>query len=158
MTPGAGVPRLGRIAVVICGCLSLPGGLAAQATPQPRQLSPAETGCDSLRPASTDTVYEAESVDRKVRAPYVQVKNMPYRMREVLTGRTMLRFIVDPAGRVERCSISLVEESSAAWTAAVLPQVRAARYEPAQKGGQHVRQVVYQVFEFHTDGRADVPQ
>lgn len=134
------------------------GALSGQAPPEPRHLSAAETGCDSLRPAPTDTVYEAEAVDRKVRAPYVQVKALPYRLREVLTGRTMLRFIVDPKGWVERCSIALVEESSAEWTARVLPELRGARYEPAQKGGRRVRQVVYQVFEFHTDGRTDVSQ
>lgn len=111
-----------------------------------------------MRKANADSVYEADAVDRPVRAPYVRVRALPYRLKEVLTGRTMLRFVVDPAGWVDRCTIALVEESSAEWTAAVLPELRGARYEPARKGGRRVRQVVYQVFTYHSDGRADVPQ
>ena len=111
-----------------------------------------------MRKANADSVYEADAVDRPVRAPYVRVRALPYRLKEVLTGRTMLRFVVDPAGWVDRCTIALVEESSAEWTAAVLPELRGARYEPARKAGRRVRQVVYQVFTYHSDGRADVPQ
>jgi len=136
----------------------MPGGLLCQEPAQPRQLSAAETGCDSLRQATTDSVYEVDAVDRPVRAPYVRVKTLPYRMREVRTGRTMLRFVVDSTGWVDRCSIALVEESSAEWTAAVLPELRQARYEPARKGGRRVRQLVYQVFMYHSDGRTDVSQ
>ena len=150
--------RLARTACVVCACLAMPGGLLAQEPAQPRQLSAAETGCDSLRQATTDSVYEADAVDRPVRAPYVRVKTLPYRMREVRTGRTMLRFVVDSTGWVDRCSIALVEESSAEWTAAVLPELRQARYEPARKGGRRVRQLVYQVFMYHSDGRTDVSQ
>jgi hypothetical protein len=73
----------------------------------------------------------------------------------VLTGRTTLRFVVDSTGWVDRCSIVLVDESSTAWTAAVLPELRRARYEPARKGGRRVRQVVYQIFTYHSDGRTD---
>ena len=79
-------------------------------------------------------------------------------MREVQTGRTMLRFVVDPEGRVERCSIALVEESSPEWTTAVLPELRKARFDPAQKDGRKVRQLVYQVFTYHSDGRRAVSQ
>jgi hypothetical protein len=150
--------RLARTASVACACLGMPGGLLCQEPAQPRQLSAAETGCDSLRQATTDSVYEADAVDRPVRAPYVRVKTLPYRMREVRTGRTMLRFVVDSTGWVDRCSIALVEESSAEWTAAVLPELRQARYEPARKGGRRVRQLVYQVFMYHSDGRTDVSQ
>jgi hypothetical protein len=79
-------------------------------------------------------------------------------MGEVLAGRTMLRFVVDGSGWVDRCSIVLVEESSPEWTAAVLTELRRARYEPARKGGRRVRQLVYQVFTYHSDGRTDVSQ
>lgn len=152
------MPRHGRIVGVVCACLAAPSALVAQELYRPRQLSTAETGCDSLRQVATDSVYEADAVDRPVRAPYLRVKALPYRMREVLTGRTMLRFVVEPSGWVDRCSIALVEESSAEWTAAVLTELRATRYEPARKGGERVRQLVYQVFTYHSDGRADVPQ
>lgn len=152
------MPRLGRIAGVVYACLAMPGALSAQELAKPRQLSAAETGCDSLRQATTDSVYEADAVDRPARAPYVRVNALPYRMREVRTGRTMLRFVVDPTGWVDRCSIVLMEESSADWTAAVLPELRRARYEPARKDGRPVRQLVYQVFMYHSDGRTDVSE
>lgn len=149
---------------MVWACLAVPDGLLAQAPATPRALSTAETGCDSTprsvtdHRSGTDSVYQADSVDRPVRAPYVRVSGLPYRMREVLTGRTMLRFVVDPSGWVDRCTIALVEESSAEWTAAVLSELRRARYEPARKGGRRVRQLVYQVFTYHSDGRTDVSQ
>ena len=146
-----------RIAGWIGACAAVPAALPAQDAP-PRQLSAAETGCDSSSRAPSDSAYPADAVDRMARAPYVRVNTLPYRMRDVRTGRTMLRFIVDSSGRVERCSISLVEESSLEWTSAVLPELRRARYEPARKGGRRVRQVVYQVFTYHSDGRSDVAQ
>jgi hypothetical protein len=139
-------------------CLCARGWLLAQEPVRPRQLAPAETGCDSLRPTAADSVYEADAVDRPVRAPYLRVSGIPYRMREVLTGRTMLRFVVDASGWVDRCSIALVEESSPEWTTAVLKDLRGARYEPARRGDQKVRQLVYQVFTYHSDGRTDVSQ
>jgi hypothetical protein len=152
------VSRLARIAGAICAYLATPGWLLAQQSDGPRQLSAAETGCDSLRQAVADSVYEADAVDRPARAPYLRVEGLPYRMREVLTGRTMLRFVVDGSGWVDRCSIALVEESSPEWTAAVLRELRGARYEPARKGGQRVRQLVYQVFTYHSDGRTGALQ
>ena len=97
-------------------------------------------------------------MDRAARAPYVRVTELPYRMREVQTGRTMLQFVVDAEGRVERCSIALVEESSPEWTTAVLPELRRARFDPARKDGRKVRQLVYQVFTYHSDGRPAVSQ
>ena len=138
--------------------LALPTLLSAQSAETVRRLTAAETGCDSLAPPSTDSTYEVESVDRPVKAPYIPVTALPYRMREVLTGRTTLRFVVEPSGYVDRCSIALVEESAPGWTEAVLPALRRARYEAAQKGGHKVRQLVHQTFTYHSDGRTGVSQ
>jgi outer membrane biosynthesis protein TonB len=152
------VSRLARIAGAVCACLATPGWRLAQEPDRPRHLSAAETGCDSLHEAAADSAYEADAVDRPARAHYLRVNRLPYRMGEVRTGRTMLQFVVDGSGRVDRCSIVLVEESSPEWTAAVLTELRGARYEPARKGGQRVRQVVYQVFTYHNDGRTGASQ
>ncbi|HKT58686.1 MAG TPA: hypothetical protein VJQ46_01470 [Gemmatimonadales bacterium] len=51
-----------------------------------------------------------------------------------------------------------MEESSPEWTAAVLPEIRKARFEPAWKDGRKVRQLIYQVFTYHSDGRSSVSQ
>jgi len=152
------MPLSGRVGCAIALGLVIVAGLAAQEPTSPRRLSAEETACDSTRPAATDPVYPADSVDRPARAPYVRVSQLPYRMREVQTGRTMLQFVVDSEGRVERCSIALVEESSPEWTAAVLPEIRKARFDPARKDGRKVRQLVYQVFIYHSDGRTAVSQ
>jgi len=132
--------------------------LSAQSVEAARRLTAAETGCDSLAPAPTDTIYEIGDVDRPVKPPYIPVTTLPYRMREVLTGQTTLRFVVEPSGYVDRCSIALVEESAPGWTEAVLPALRRARYEPARKDGRKVRQLVHQVFTYHSDGRTGASQ
>ena len=133
--------------------VTLAGSLSGQAANSPRRLSIAETGCDSSRPASRDTVYQYDTVDEPVQAERLQIKDIPLKMREVLTGRSVFRFIVEPSGRIDRCSIQLVEESDQAWTEAVLKQLRQARYRPARRGGQKVRQRVYQIFTYNDDGR-----
>lgn len=148
----------GRVVGVVALSLGVVAALGAQQPGPPRRLTAEETGCDSTRAAATEPVYQADSVDRAARAPYVRVTELPFRMREVQTGRTMLRFVVDAEGRVERCSIALVEESAPEWTTAVLPELRKARFDPARKGGRKVRQLVYQVFTYHSDGRAAVSQ
>ena len=38
---------------------------------------------------------------------------MPFRAREVSAGGTVLRFIVEPSGKIDRCSIEVVEETIA---------------------------------------------
>ena len=147
-----------RAVGVVALCLAVVARLGAQTPAPPRQLTAEETGCDSTRPAATGPVYQADSVDRAARAPYVRVTDLPYRKGDVQTGRTMLEFVVDAEGRVERCSIKLVEESSPEWTTAVLPELRRARFDPARKDGRKVRQLVYQVFTYHSDGRTAVSQ
>lgn len=119
----------------------------------PRLLSVGETRCDSLQGAATDSVYEADAVDEPVQARHLPIEDMPFRAREVLNGRSMFRFIVEPSGRIDRCSIELLEETTPAWTMAVLKELLHARYQPARRGKQRVRQRVYQLFTYHQDGR-----
>ena len=118
-----------------------------------RQLSAAETGCDTSRRIRTDSVYQSASVDAPVEAERLPIDEMPMRVREVISGRSVFRFIVEPSGRIDRCSIELVEESSPIWTEAVLKELRQARYRPARRGGEKVSQLVYQIFTYHQDGR-----
>jgi Gram-negative bacterial TonB protein C-terminal len=118
-----------------------------------RRLSARETGCSASKPARTDSVYESSSVDTAVEAVRLPIDEMPMRVREVITGRSVLRFIVEPSGRIDRCSIELVEESSPIWTESVLKELRQARYRPARRGGETVSQLVYQIFTYHQDAR-----
>lgn len=140
--------------VVALGCILSIAPLDAQAPESAaRRLSPGETGCDTLAVRSADSVYDAESVDVPVKAQRLDIDDMPFRAREVIAGRTVFRFVVEPSGRVDRCSIELLEESTPVWTSAVLKELRKARYEPARDNGKRVRQWVYQLFTYHQDGR-----
>ncbi len=138
-------------------CLALVGRLAAQEQQKPgdlpRRLTPVETGCDSSQVASMDSIYEFDAVDRPVEARRLPIEDMPLRVQEVIKGRSVFRFVVEPSGRIDRCSIELVEETSRDWSDAVLEELRLAHYEPARKAGKPVRQRAYQVFTYHSDGR-----
>ena len=129
------------------------GSLAGQGTGVPRQLSAAQTGCDSSHRVRPDSVYEWDMVDQPVEAVRLPVEDMPFRMREVLSGRSVFRFIVDSSGRIDRCSIELIEESDPAWTESVLKELRQAQYRPARKGDRKVWQRVHQIFTYTQDGR-----
>jgi Gram-negative bacterial TonB protein C-terminal len=143
-----------RLPLPLILAAALTGPLSAQAGDvSPRRLSPTETGCDSLQRRATDSVYEAEAVDQPVRAQRLPIEEMPFRAREVLNGRAVFSFIVEPSGRVDRCSIELMEETTPEWTAAVLKELRQAKYQPARLQGRPVRQRVYQLFTYHSDGR-----
>jgi len=133
--------------------------LAAQEPAElPRRPPAHETGCESTVAASTEPVFVADSVDRPVQARRLPIEGMPIRIREVVSGRSVFRFVVEPSGRIDRCSIEVVEETSRAWSAAVLKELRVAHYDPARRGGWPVRQLVYQVFTYHSDGRLERPR
>lgn len=140
---------------VIAGLVLLgaAGPVAAQTADSTRHLSAAETGCNPSKSVFTDSVYEYDAVDQQVKAEHLEIDEMPLRVREVLDGRSVFRFVVDPSGRIERCSIELVEEDTPMWTDAVLKELRGARYQPARLAGKKVRQRVYQIFTYHQDGR-----
>lgn len=150
----------GRIAV----CVPFPDRAEARFVPDPdlgaqtahgtlRPLSPKLTGCDSPRAAASDSVYEADAVDQPVRPRRLTIEWMPLRIGHVLKGQTTLRFIVDRSGKIDRCSIVLLEEGAPEWTEAVVRELRSARYQPARRGGQTVRQWVHQLFTYYSDGR-----
>jgi len=134
--------------------LAFPGLSRAQtADSLPRQLSPAVTGCTAPEQAPSDSTYDSQSVDQPVRARRLPIEDLPFRAGQVLTGHSILRFIVDGSGRIDRCSIAVVEETAAAWTDAVVRELRSAHYQPARRQAQPVRQWVYQKFTYHSDGR-----
>jgi hypothetical protein len=78
------------------GSLVLAGGLAAQEPSDTlRRLSTAATGCDSSRATPADAVYQYDQVDQPVEARRLEIDDMPVRMREVTTGESVFRFIVE---------------------------------------------------------------
>jgi hypothetical protein len=143
-----------KLLVMLAWTLAIPARLSAQASDAaPRRLSAEETHCDTTRRQPTDTVYAFDQVDEQVKPTYLTIEDMPLRVREVLAGRSVFRFVVEPSGDINRCTIELVEENDPVWTAAVLKKLRGARYRPARRAGQTVRQLVYQIFTYNEDGR-----
>ena len=126
---------------------------SAQTDTLPRPRSVRETGCVPSAVAPTDSVFDADAVDEPVRPRRLAIEGMPFRSGETLTGRSVFRFIVEGSGKIDRCSIVVLEETVPAWTAAVVKQLRYARYQPARRGGRPVRQWVHQRFTYHSDGR-----
>jgi hypothetical protein len=92
-------------------------------------------------------------VDRPVRPSRLALQNLPLRLRHVLKGRSLIRFVVEPTGKINRCSIVLVQEASPEWTDSVVTKLRSSRYEPARREGQKVAQWVEQLFIFQNDAR-----
>jgi hypothetical protein len=124
----------------------------------PRRLTAAETFCDSTAAPPQEPVFVADSVDRPVEPRRLAIEDMPIRISEVTKGRSVFRFIVGPSGHIEPCSIQLVDETSRAWSEAVLKELRVAHYSPGRKAGKAVRQEVYQVFTYYSDGRMQQPR
>jgi TonB family protein len=62
--------------------------------------------------------------------------------------RAVVRFTVDTLGRVEPCSLALLEATHRLWGDAALRQARAARFYPARRGPRAVRQTVTMPFTF----------
>jgi len=99
----------------------------------PRPLSAQETGCVPTAVAPTDSVYHVDGVDEPVRPRRLAIEGMPFRAGEIPTGRSVFRFVVEGSGKTDRCSIVVLEETVPARTAAVVKELRYARYRPAQE-------------------------
>src|SRR6476469_9381176 len=89
---------------------------------------------------ATDTV---EVAPQTITAP---VPVAPSSLR--VSASTMLQFILDQHGRVEACSVTVVSETNASWTAAVLTALPQLRSTPALINGQPVRVLVQQRYSY----------
>ena len=89
---------------------------------------------------TTDTV---EVAPQTITAPAPQA---PPSLR--VSASTTLQFILDEEGRVEACSVTVVAESNASWTAAVLTALPQLRTTPALINGQPVRVLAQQRYSF----------
>jgi TonB family protein len=69
-------------------------------------------------------------------------------MKEGKEGGVFIRFIVDSSGRADSGSIEVVRSTHMSFTQSVRQAVPLMLFTPATVGGQHVRQMVEQSFEF----------
>lgn len=105
----------------------------------------------SADPASPGAIpLDAGAVERPVRLIGAQgAPRYPEALRVMgIEGRVVARFVVDTLGRVEGASVELIEASHVLFADAVRAALARARYVPAEAGGQHVRQLVVQPFQF----------
>jgi protein TonB len=65
-----------------------------------------------------------------------------------VTGRVVVRLVVDTVGRVEPATITIRESSHDLFTQAVRAILPALRFVPAEAGGRRVRMLVDIPFEF----------
>ena len=97
-------------------------------------------------PATIATVDRAAALITPPRPRY------PDQLRAAsVTGRVVVRMVVDTTGRVEPASISVREASHDLFAQAVLGVLPALRFTPAEAGGRKVRMLVDLPFEFRLD-------
>ncbi len=97
-------------------------------------------------PATIATVDRAAALIRPPRPRY------PDQLRAAgVTGRVVVRLVVDTTGRVELTSVVVWEASHDLFAQAVQGVLPALRFTPAEAGGRKVRMLVELPFEFRLD-------
>jgi len=101
-------------------------------------------------------VYTVEQVDTRARLDSVQRLEIAYPQALFATGMRGLvvaEFVVDTLGHVETGTFGIVSTTHPLFSDAVRQAVKMASYEPAQRQGRPVRQIVQQPFEFEAPQR-----
>jgi periplasmic protein TonB len=94
--------------------------------------------------------YRAESVDALAALlPPALPPHYPEMLRRAgITGRVVVRFVVDTVGRVEPGSVTVLASAHEALERAVRDVLPRYRFRPAEAGGKRVRMLVEMPFEF----------
>jgi periplasmic protein TonB len=123
-----------------------------------RDRSPGPTeGFDPWGPAGRDTtgpsgneVATAATVERPAALRVAPRPWYPEPLRAArVTGRVVVRLVVDTVGRVEPASVVIRETSHDLFSEAVRAVLPSLRFIPAEAGGRRVRMLVELPFEFH---------
>jgi protein TonB len=73
----------------------------------------------------------------------------PERMRSAgISGRVLVRFVVDTTGRVELSSVQVVQTTHDLFSSAVREVLPSLRFKPSEQNGQRVRSLAEMPFEF----------
>jgi len=97
------------------------------------------------------TVYTADEVDLPAALDSASLPAITYppSLRAAgVGGLVIAEFVVDARGRVEEENFNILSSTSPLLMAAVQDAIRGAAFRPALRGGQAVRQLVRQPFEF----------
>lgn len=137
-----------------CGVIALWSRMAERRPKQSRKKPLTAEELNAL--VASATVYTAEQVDRAVQPDSeVPVEAFyPDSLRSSrASGVAVVEFVVDPAGRVEGETVSVVMASHPAFAAAARESVFSARFVPAILKGRPVRQIVQLPLEFKSTRR-----
>ena len=103
-------------------------------------------GAPGRDPATAATVDRSAAMLAPPRPRY------PEQLRAAgVTGRVVVRLVVDTAGRLEPGSVEIRESSHDLFTRAVRAVLPSLRFTPAEAGGRKVRMLVDLPFEFRLD-------
>jgi TonB family protein len=138
-----------------CGAIVL---WTARGLPRARPTRGGESVATALaRLVEAATLHTAESVDEPARVDTARLVAPVYPdslFRALVPGRVVAEFVVEPDGRVDEETISIVTATNAAFADAVRRAVGEQRFVPARRGGAAVRQLVQQPYQFLPDSAA----
>jgi protein TonB len=115
---------------------------------------PGRIGGDPFSRTGSDEPATAASVDRVAALLAPPQARYPDQLRAAgVTGRVVVRLIVDTTGRVEPASVIIRESSHDLFAQAVRAVLPTLRFVPADVGGRKVRMLVDLPFEFRLTDR-----
>ena len=98
-----------------------------------------------------EIVYYEFEVDEPASPTHVVAPTYPSLLQQRgVGGRVIAEFIVDSRGRVDDASFVALTTTHPEFAAAVRAALRRMRYQPAERQGRRVPQLVHQVFDFAT--------
>jgi protein TonB len=114
-----------------------------------RRAAPAPIGPEASRPVLGDQPATAATADRPAALLAPPRPQYPEQLRAAgVTGRVIVRLVVDTTGRVEPASIVIREASHDLFARAVRVVLPSLRFVPAEVGSRRVRMLVDLPFEF----------
>ena len=125
-----------------------PGRLLAGDT-MPFGLPRAPIGGELVGPVGGDQPATAATVDKAAAMLAPPRPRYPDQLRAAgVTGRVVVRLVVDTAGRVEPATVVILEATHDLFARAVRAALPSLRFAPAEAGGRKVRMLVDLPFEF----------
>jgi protein TonB len=110
---------------------------------------PGPMGGELVGPVLTDQPATAATVDRAASLLVPPRPRYPGQLRAAgITGRVIVRFVVDTTGRVEPATVVIQETNHDLFAQAVRAVLPSLRFVPAEAGGRKVRMLVDLPFEF----------
>jgi protein TonB len=132
-----------------------PGKLVRQAIGGSRESSDGDVETrrrGGLGSGASNRAYSENQVERAVSPTRPPNPRYPEALRSVnVEGEVVVQYIVDARGRVEPGSIKILSSAHNLFADAVRRALLEARYRPAEVGGNPVRQLVEQPFQFKLD-------